>query len=86
MKSFYGQKNCKGSGHIRAVPDHQLQAARCVTVSRGDSIGHFAVHIEVPTGEKIRVSHDLTFQAANELKERYLQRRFYLQFEHSQSQ
>ncbi len=81
MKIAAGRKKLTAARGIRTVSDKQLSAARCVAVSRGDCPGHFAVYLETKQGERIRVSHDLSFKAANETKERYLQRRFFLNIE-----
>jgi hypothetical protein len=78
MKGNAGRKNYESVCAIRTVSDSQLRTARSITVSRGHGVGSFAVYLETIQGERVQISTDMNFKAANELKERYLQRRFFL--------
>lgn len=82
MKCAAGRKNYAPISGIRIANDACLLSARCIIVSRG-APGWFSVYLETIHGERLRVSADLSFSAANALKERYQKRRDYLQHNHA---
>jgi hypothetical protein len=77
MNAAADREKGETSRSIRTASDELLLQARAVTVSRGYSIGQFAVFADTGA-ERIQISNDLSFRSANELKERHLQRRFFL--------
>lgn len=78
MNSTVARKKFVTERPIRTVNNAVLRSARSITVSLGRSPGSFAVYLETDSGERWRISNDLPFRMADDLKERYRQRRHHL--------